>query len=332
MENLEERTDAHNPQLILIKYKEIVAHEARSRQKCAVSMRQTLADDAKEEQTKIYNDPNLNKITRKLEGGILDDKRRDLENQMHDSARVMMKLWNMKQGEKIGMYWSSLNKASKPREHLVRLKIPGLNLPRYTQRSDKMAEIGRRHHENLLKAGIHLNKEEREQEIWEVLKVVKDESKLPSPAKDDLDSSIDEEGVKVALKESANGAAPGLDGIIYEYWKFLQGVKEEDKKRKEPKYQGLNIMKSLTMVYKDIEIYGVDKNSRFTEGWMCLIYKKGERELIENYRPITLLNLDYKILTKEKAIQLAKAAPSCIHKNQAGFMPGRDIHCYDPTS
>ena len=84
-------------------------------------------------------------------------------------------------------------------------------------------------------------------------------------------------------------------------------------------------MKLLTMVYKDIEIYGVDKNSQFTEGWMCPIYKKGKRELIENYRPITLLNSDYKISTKEKAIRLAKAAPNCIHKNQAGFMPGRDI-------
>ena len=37
------------------------------------------------------------------------------------------------------------------------------------------------------------------------------------------------------------------------------------------------------------------------------------------------INSDYKIFTKEKAIRLAKAAPSCIHKNQAGFMPGRDI-------
>ena len=56
----------------------------------------------------------------------------------------------MKQGKKIGTYWSNLNKTSKPREHLVRLKIPGLDPPRYAQRSDKMAEIGRRHHKNLL--------------------------------------------------------------------------------------------------------------------------------------------------------------------------------------
>ena len=112
-------------------------------------MRQALADETKEEQIKIYNNPNPNEITRKLEGGILDDKRRDLENQMHDNARIMTKVQNMKQGEKIGMYWSSINKASKLREYLVRLKIPE---SRYAKRSDKMAEIRRRHHENLLKA------------------------------------------------------------------------------------------------------------------------------------------------------------------------------------
>jgi hypothetical protein len=43
----------------------------------------------------------------------------------------------------------------------------------------------------------------------------------------------------------------------------------------------------------------------FTLGWMCPIFKKKERTEIENYQPITLLNMDYKILTKAPAIQLA---------------------------
>ena len=134
----------------------------------------------------------------------------------------------MKQGKKIGKYWFRVNKASKPREYLVRLKIPESNPPRYAKRSDDMAEIGRRHHENLLKAGIHPNEEEREQKIQEVLEAMKDKSKLPDTMRNNLSTPIDEEGVRIALKESANSAAPGLDGIIYEYRKFLQRVSEED--------------------------------------------------------------------------------------------------------
>lgn len=58
---------------------------------------------------------------------------------------------------------------------------------------------------------------------------------------------------------------------------------------------------------------------------MCPIYKKNDRNEIENYRPITILNTDYKILTKVLAIHLAKIAPLLLHKSQAGFVPGRSI-------
>jgi hypothetical protein len=63
-------------------------------------------------------------------------------------------------------------------------------------------------------------------------------------------------------------------------------------------------------------------------GWMCPLYKKKDHSKIENYRPITLLNTDYKILTKALAIQVAKVIHRMIHLNQSGFIPKRSI--FDP--
>lgn len=59
---------------------------------------------------------------------------------------------------------------------------------------------------------------------------------------------------------------------------------------------------------------------------MGLLYKKKDKRDIQNYRPITLLNTDYKIYMKIIANQLRKVAPKPIHKDQAGFMPKRSIH------
>ena len=54
----------------------------------------------------------------------------------------------------------------------------------------------------------------------------------------------------------------------------------------------------------------------------CKIQDKWE---ISNYRPITLLNTDYKIYTKALVTKLAEVAHKAVHPNQAGFMPGRSI-------
>ena len=62
---------------------------------------------------------------------------------------------------------------------------------------------------------------------------------------------------------------------------------------------------------------------------MGLLYKKKDKRDIQNYRPITLLNMDYKTYTKVLANRLREVAPNLIHKDQTGFMPGRSI--YDQT-
>jgi len=81
----------------------------------------------------------------------------------------------------------------------------------------------------------------------------------------------------------------------------------------------------LTTLYNDIEREGMVEGTRFSEGWMCPIYKKGDRTMIANYCPITVLNTDYKLFTRALTTRLTSAIPSIIHQDQAGFMKGRKI-------
>ena len=226
----------------------------------------------------------------------------------------------MKQGEKISAFWSSLNKATKPKDCIIQLKNLGPDLPSYATRSDKMAEIRREHHEKLLMEGLH--KDKRNQIITEILNKIQPDDKLNELGQETLGELVNEEGVALALCESANGSSPGLDGITYEFYNMLQQIKQEDKKKK---YKGLDIVWTLTTVYGDIEEFRVDPKTSFTEGWMCPIYKKGDRSLIGNYWPMTLLNMDYKIYTKDKSIKLASTIPQIIHPSQMGFILGRSI-------
>jgi hypothetical protein len=63
----------------------------------------------------------------------------------------------------------------------------------------------------------------------------------------------------------------------------------------------------------------------FQIGIITLIHKKGDKDEITNYRPITLLNTDYKIIAKCYATRLKRVIKQLIGHNQRGFVPGRDI-------
>lgn len=137
-----------------------------------------------------------------------------------------------------------------------------------------------------------------------------------------MDHPILETQTEVALHLSKNGSATRMDGCPYKLWKALQ---DKHKWAIDAQKLSFNIIKTLTMVLWDIQQNGVDEMTQFTLGWLCPIYKKKERSVISNYRPITLLNTDYKILTKVLVLQLCDHITSMIHSDQAGFIPKRSI-------
>lgn len=166
-----------------------------------------------------------------------------------------------------------------------------------------MAKLVRDFHENLQNdnAPRSLSKEERENILEEVLQAIPEAQRLPESRHPPLNWDVREEHIQRALELSKDSTAAGLDGCPNELWKAL-------KKRHETAnttYKvGFNIVKALTILIQDIQDHGIDDRTRFAEGWMCPLFKKKDPTDIKNYCPITVLNTDYKILTKVLAIQL----------------------------
>ena len=80
----------------------------------------------------------------------------------------------------------------------------------------------------------------------------------------------------------------------------------------------------LTEVYNEAMEMGQMPRSML-EGEITLLYKKKDPRDVRNYRPITLLNLDYKILTKVLGARIATTLDSVISAPQNGFVPHRQI-------
>ncbi|RXW12268.1 hypothetical protein EST38_g13588 [Candolleomyces aberdarensis] len=171
---------------------------------------------------------------------------------------------------------------------------------------------------------------DNEQTIREVLSNIR--TKTDSGDEEKLLTILDYDEIYEALMSMPNGKASGLDGIPTKLWKNLaieyqktakNGGKEEDLPP--------NIIKLLLLVYNDIETHGVDPESNFAKGWMCPIYKKKDKTDIANYRPITVLNADYKTFTKALTIKLAPIALKLIHPDQAHIWQSHTPILYAPA-
>ena len=92
---------------------------------------------------------------------------------------------------------------------------------------------------------------------------------------------ITQQELLLSIKEAKKGKSPGLDGLSVEFYTtFFPEIKTL-------------LLAALNFLYNN----GIP-NTEIAEGAITLIHKKGDRKKISNYRPITLLNTDYKILSK----------------------------------
>ena len=108
------------------------------------------------------------------------------------------------------------------------------------------------------------------------------------------------------VQEMPNGKAPGLDGFTVEFFKYCWEVVKH-------------------------AIYGVVEDSRrsasilkaLNSTMITLIPKENEATTLDNYRPIALCNVVYKIISKVIANRLKPLLPTLISQEQAVFIEGR---------
>ena len=106
-----------------------------------------------------------------------------------------------------------------------------------------------------------------------------------------------------------NSKTPGNDGIPVEFYKiFWPGISD-------------SFMDCINESFEKGEMSSSQKQAIIT-----LIEKKEKnRSVLENWRPISLVNVDTKIMTKVIASRIKNVLPDIIHPNQTGYVKDRFI-------
>ena len=227
-------------------------------------------------------------------------------------------------GEKLGKAWSAINKEQKPRNVIRQLKVLNLSPIKYKHDSTRMANLANEYHKNLQSVDLLPNSKDHEESQNLVLAEIPIHQTLSKKDVAAINCNMTEGQLKRALHLSKNGSATVIDDCPYELWKKLKLIFDTmaDDTLKKARFI---ITKTLTTILTNIQEYGIDDKTSFALGWICPLYKKKNKTDISNYRPIMLLNMDYKLLTKVVAIQLMNNMGHMIHTDQVGFIPKRAI-------
>jgi hypothetical protein len=132
--------------------------------------------------------------------------------------------------------------------------------------------------------------------------------RLSEGMKADLKAPIMMHELEEALKGMKAGKAPGPDGIITEFFKTYWEIIGDD---------------YLIMIIEAVNRSHLP--SGVTWGLISLLYKGGDREKLTNWRPITLLNVAYKLYAKVLQLRLQPVLMEIIDFDQSAFLPMRFI-------
>ena len=123
-----------------------------------------------------------------------------------------------------------------------------------------------------------------------------------------LTSEFTEAEVREAIFQMEHNKAPGPDGFPAEFYQAFWGTIKDD------------LMAMFAMFHKqELPLYSLNF------GTIILLPKCKDAIRIQQYRPICLLNVSFKIFTKVATNRISLMAQKVISPTQTAFLPGRNI-------
>jgi exonuclease III len=134
---------------------------------------------------------------------------------------------------------------------------------------------------------------------------------LPQLSEDNnasLEQPLSLQELQGALMSTANGKAPGIDGLPVDFYKCFWST------------IGVDL---LEVINDSLAAGKLPLSCR--RAVLTLLPKKGDLSEIKNWRPVSLLCADYKILSKALANRLRRVIGNVIHIDQSYCVPGRSL-------
>ena len=223
-----------------------------------------------------------------------------IQNAKAEGIIMRSKAQCMELGEKNSKYFLNLEKRNYNTKHIKSLIVKdGLTV-------SEPNEI--LHEQNTFYKNLYTSKVSRDPNICNFTSNT-DIPKLNNSEQEVCDTEITCEELGQALKDLPNDKTPGNDGLTTNFYKFFW-----------PNIKDM-LFESLKYSFQS-GILSLDQR----RGIINLIPKQDkDLRYLRNWRPLTILNTDYKILTKALANRLQKLLPKLINQDQVGYIKGRYI-------
>ena len=224
----------------------------------------------------------------------------DIRQKKIEGVKVRSRARWVEEGEKANKYFCNLenrNFISKMMPHLTRSDGT------IASKQEEIIEETKLFYENL-----YSYKEVDDVDLDNILNF-QDIRKLNDNEKDSLEGPITIQEALKALKNMANNKSPGSDGFTAEFYKFFWSD------------LGHFFVKSINYGYNFGELSTTQKEGIIT----CIPKGDKPKQYLKNWRPISLLNVSYKIASACIANRLKTVLPLLINNDQTGFLSGRYI-------